>query len=123
MATQNRRDDGQFGEKMRDQDVLKAFDFETTADDPYLTVRQVTQALATHWDIEVTEEAVRSRLEQLCESDAVEKRTFGPGVAYRALLGPELADEVEARLSESEGELRREETVSHDDVWTDVDDE
>lgn len=83
---------------MRDQDILKAFDFETVPDDPYLTVKEVTQALATHWDIDVTDEAVRRRLEKMKEAGQVDKRSFGPSVAYRALVGPELSDEVKATV-------------------------
>jgi hypothetical protein len=101
MATQGRDDDGQFSEKIRDQDILKAFDFEATADDPYLTVGEVRDALAAHWDIHVTDEAVRHRLNQMTEDDRVAKRQFGPGVAYRALVGPEPSDEVKAVAEEA----------------------
>jgi hypothetical protein len=121
MATQDRNDSGQFEGKMRDQDILKAFDFEATAEDPYLTVSEVADALATHWGIEVTDEAVRTRLEQMRDDDTISKREFGPGVAYRALVGPELADDVEATLEETEGELEAGETTSHDDLWADAD--
>ena len=122
MATQNRNEDGEFVGKMRDQDILKAFDFEATAEDPYLTVSEVADALATHWEIDVTDEAVRFRLERMCENETVTKREFGPGVAYRALVGPKLADGIEASLEATEGELRSGETVSHDDLWSDLDD-
>lgn len=122
VATQDRNDSGQFDGKMRNQDILKAFDFEATADEPYLTVSEVSDALATHWDIDVTDEAVRVRLEKMCDDDTVARREFGPGVAYRALVGPELADEVETALDETEGELESGETTSHDDVWADLDD-
>jgi len=121
MATQDRNDSGQFEGKMRDQDILKAFDFEATAEDPYLTVSEVADALATHWGIEVTDEAVRTRLEQMRDDDTVSKREFGPGVAYRALVGPALADDVEANLEETDGELEAGETTSHDDLWADAD--
>ena len=120
MATQDRNDSGQFEGKMRDQDILKAFDFEATAEDPYLTVSEVADALATHWGIEVTDEAVRTRLEQMRDDDTISKREFGPGVAYRALVGPELADDVEATLEETESELEAGETTSHDDLWEDA---
>jgi len=121
MATQDRNDSGQFEGKMRDQDILKAFDFEATAADPYLTVSEVANALATHWDIDVTDEAVRTRLESMREDDTVAKRRFGPGVAYRALVGPELDDDIETAVEETEGELEAGETASHDAVWTDRD--
>ncbi|WP_246989639.1 helix-turn-helix domain-containing protein [Halorientalis marina] len=116
MATQDRDDNGQFEGKMRDQDILKAFDFEATAEDPYLTVSEVGDALATHWDIDVTDEAVRTRLEQMRDDDTIAKRRFGPGVAYRALVGPELSETTEAALEETTGELEAGETKSHKDV-------
>jgi len=94
MATQDRDDKGRFDEKVREQDILKAFDFEATVDDPYLTATEVTAALARHWDIDVTSEAVRTRLEQMREDDLLARRQFGPSVAYRALVGPRLSDEV-----------------------------
>jgi hypothetical protein len=122
MATQDRDDGGQFEGKMRDQDILKAFDFEATAEDPYLTVSEVGDALATHWDIDVTDEAVRTRLEQMRDDDTIAKRQFGPGVAYRALVGPELSETTEAALEETAGELESGETTSHEDVWADVED-
>jgi len=123
MATQDRNENGQFEGKMRDQDVLKAFDFEATADDPYLTVSEVVDALATHWDIDVTDEAVRTRLERMREDDLIAKRKFGPGVAYRALVGPRLADDVETAIENTDGELEAGATTSHDDVWPDRDDD
>lgn len=100
MATQHRDDDGRFGSKMRDQDILKAFDYEAADDDPYLTVSEVQQALAQHFDIEVSAEAVRVRLEDMRETDLVAKREFGPSVAYRALVAPELSEEAAATSDE-----------------------
>lgn len=98
MATQGRDERGRFDEKVGDQDLLKAFDFEATVDDPYLTVKEITVALATHWGIDVTTEAVRSRLDTMAEADLVTKRAFGPGVAYRANVGPRLSDETAAAV-------------------------
>jgi hypothetical protein len=115
MATQDRDDNGQFEGTMRDQDILKAFDFEATTEDPYLTVSEVGDALATHWDTDVTDEAVRTRLEQMRDDDTIAKRRFGPGVAYRALVGPELSETTEAALEETAGELEAGETKPHED--------
>jgi hypothetical protein len=103
MTTQDRDEDsGRYSEKMRDQDLLKAFDYEATVDDPHLTVREITDALAEHFDIDVTTEAVRARLERMCDGETVAKRDFGGAVAYRALVGPELSDEVKEELAERE---------------------
>lgn len=100
MATRNRDDRGQFSRKVQDQDILKTFDFEATDDDPFLTVSEVADALATHFGVDVTNETVRVRLEAMHDSGSVDRRQFGPGVAYRALVGPELAADVAARSDE-----------------------
>lgn len=100
MATRNRDERGLFSRKVRDQDILKAFDFGAGADDPFLTVAEVADALATHFGIEVSDEAVRVRLQTLVEAGDVDRRQFGPGVAYRALVGPEMAPEAAARSDE-----------------------
>jgi hypothetical protein len=121
MATQDRDEDGRFGEKMRDQDVLKAFDFETTDDDPYLTVSEVADALAEHWDVEVTNEAVRTRLERMRDDETVEKRRFGPGVGYRAAVAPRLAEDVAEAVAKTDDEPTTGETTSHDDLWERLD--
>lgn len=113
VVTRNRDSQGRFSDKFRDQDILKAFDFEATVDDPYLTVKEVNAALAEHWDIEVTDEAVRNRLEGMIESEQVAKRQFGPGVAYRALVGPRLAEDVAADI-ERRRETPRDEVVELD---------
>jgi DNA-binding Lrp family transcriptional regulator len=100
MATRNRDDRGQFSPKISDQDILKAFDFEARADDPFLTVSEVADALASHFGIDVSDEAVRVRLQAMLDAGDVDRREFGPGVAYRALVGPELADDVATRSDE-----------------------
>jgi pterin-4a-carbinolamine dehydratase len=119
MGTSDRNNRRQNDGEIRDQDLLKAFDFETTAEDPYLTVSEVADALATHWDIEVTNEPVRIRLEQMRDGDTISKRDFGSGVAYRSLVGPKLADDIETSIQESKGELEAGRTMSHEQVWVD----
>lgn len=119
MGSSDRNNRRQNEGAIRDQDILKAFDFEATAEDPYLTVSKVADALATHWDIEVANEAVRIRLEQMRDSDTISKREFDSGVAYRALVGPELADDIATSIQESEGELEAGRTMSHERVWVD----
>jgi hypothetical protein len=120
MATQDRDDSGHFTEKVTEQDLLKAFDFETTVEDPYLTVSEVTDALAKHWEIDVTGEAVRARLEQMRETDQIAKRDFGSSVAYRALVAPKLSDEVLAAVEETRDLDRDEyeagELTSHEEM-------
>lgn len=114
MSRQHRNDAGRFGEKMRDQDILKAFDFEATADEPYLMVSEVTDALARHWEIDVSEEAVRQRLADMVEREVVARREFGPSVAYRALVAPRLAEDVQVE-SDERRETPRDEFVALDE--------
>ncbi len=96
MSMQGRDDGGRFNEKVRDQDILKAFDYEATAGEPYLSAGEVTEALARHWEIRVSTETVRTRLERMIEDEKIARREFGAGVAYKALVGPRLAaDRVE----------------------------
>lgn len=108
MAAQNRDDRGQFSRKVRDQDILKAFDFEATVEDPFLTVSEIAEALATHFDIDVSDEAVRVRLQEMIDAGDLARREFGPSVAYRALVGPQLAADVADR-SEGRQETSRDE--------------
>lgn len=110
MASQGRDDQGQFSEKLRDQDLLLAFDFASTEDDPYLTVKEVKATLSRHFDIDVTDEAVRVRLDKMVERDQVAKREFGPAVAYRALAAPALDEDAVAAVAER-GQAARDEFV------------
>lgn len=75
MSNRLRDDSGRFTEKVTDQDLLTTFDFEATDEDPYLTVREVTDALATHWDINVTDEAVPNRLDAMVDAEQIVRRT------------------------------------------------
>ena len=111
MATRKRDDRGRFTRTVSDQDFLKVFDFEATDDDPYLTVSEIADALTTHFYLDVSDEAVRVRLEAMLDAGAVDRRKFGPSVAYRALIGPELAPEVAAR-SDDRQETPRDEFVA-----------
>lgn len=117
MTDRTRDDRGRFAEKVTDQDILKAFDFEASDEDPYLTVREVTDALATHWDVHVTDEAVRNRLDAMVEAEQLVKRTFSRNVvAYRALVGPRLAEEVAAEVDAVGDYEDQDGTVSLDEM-------
>lgn len=102
MSEPERDDHGRFSRKVSDQDILKAFDFEATVEDPYLTVRELRQALAEHFDVDVTVEAVRYRLDGMTDDETIAKRDFGGAVAYRALVGPRLAPEIAEELAAEE---------------------
>lgn len=75
----------------REQDLLKTFDVAASADNPFLTVSEITDTLASQFDIEVSENAVRARLREMTDEGDIARRQFGPHVAYRAVVGPKLA--------------------------------
>lgn len=113
MGGPQRRDTvGRFDTKLREQDLLKVFDYETTLEEPYLTVREIQIALERHFDIEVSDQTVRNHLNTMRETGDVSKRDFGSAVAYRAEVAPELADDVELNTYTRRG---------HDDLWDELD--
>ncbi|WP_420182866.1 helix-turn-helix domain-containing protein (plasmid) [Haloarcula sp. KBTZ06] len=113
-------DDGTFGSKLTEQDVLKAFDYETGPKEPMLTTSEITDALAKHFDIEVSSETVRRRLGEMESDGKVVSKKFGARAkGWAALVAPELSDSVKADIEATEGELERGETVSHDELFGD----
>lgn len=118
MAAQNGDDDNRFSEEMHTQDILKAFDYETTVDEPSLSASEVTDALAEHFDIHVTDEAVRGRLTRMSDGVLVGEQRFGPATAYRALVAPELSDEVKhavEKMTDYE-DVGESEVTTHDEL-------
>jgi len=106
--------------ELTEQDVLKAFDYETTVEEPMLTVVEIADALAKHFDIEVGNEVIRCRLramesDELVASEGTEDST----VEWTALVAPRLSDEVLADAEAAEGEFERGETVSLDELTDD----
>ncbi|RLM84099.1 helix-turn-helix domain-containing protein [Haloarcula sp. Atlit-7R] len=109
--------------ELTEQDVLKAFDYETTVDAPMLTVAEVADALAEHFEIEVSSEVIQCRLREM-ESDELvaSEGTENSTVEWTALVAPRLSDEVLADVEAVEGELERGETVSLDELPDDLTD-
>lgn len=105
-------------EKMHTQDILKAFDYETTVDEPSLSASEVTNALAEHFDIHVTDEAVRVRLTRMSDDGLVGRQRLGPATAYRALVAPELSDEVKHAVEETTDYEKRgeSEVTTHEEL-------
>lgn len=109
---QDRDDQGQFGPKMTEQDILKAFDY---AADPMVTAKEVRDLLDEEFGIGVTSEAVRNRLQQLEGDGLVRSKQFGArAVGWQALVAPRLS-EVAAERSVERGESPRDEFVSLED--------
>lgn len=109
---QRRDDRGQFGPKMSDQEVLKAFDY---AEDPMVTAGEVRDLLEEEVGVVVTKEAVRNRLKQLEGEGLVRSKEFGArAVGWHALVAPRLSEEAADR-SEERRETAREEFVPLDD--------
>ncbi|MDS0280012.1 helix-turn-helix domain-containing protein [Halomicroarcula sp. S1AR25-4] len=117
MSNKVHDDDGTFGSKLTEQDILKAFDYETSPDEPMLTAGEITDALAEHFDIAVSSETVRRRLGEMESDGIVASKTFGARAkGWTALVGPRLADEIAAesdRIAE-EGEFTPLEDVADD---------
>lgn len=109
---QDRDDRGQFGPKMTEQDILKAFD---SAEDPMVTAGEVRDVLDEEFGVEVTSEAVRTRLRQLEDEGLVRSKRFGArAVGWQALVAPRLSANA-AERSEERRETPREEFVSLED--------
>ncbi|AAV44266.1 unknown (plasmid) [Haloarcula marismortui ATCC 43049] len=106
--------------ELTEQDVLKAFNYETTVEAPMLTVAEIADALAKHFDIEVGNEIIRCRLREM-ESDELvaSEGTEDSTVEWTALVAPRLSDEVLADAEAAEGEFERGETVSLEELTDD----
>ncbi|AAV44457.1 hypothetical protein BDK61_4286 [Haloarcula quadrata] len=114
MSERVHNDDGTFGSKLTEQDVLKAFDYKTGPEEPMLTTKEITDALAEHFDIEVSSETVRRWLGEMESDGKVASKKFGASaVGWTALVGPRLADDVAA---EADRRLEEEEFVSLDEA-------
>lgn len=118
MSNRARNDSGKYTDKLTQQDVLKAFDYETTAETPMLTTKEINNALNDHFGIVVSSETVRRRLREMEADELVASKKFGASaVGWTALVAPELSDSVKADIEATEGELEHGETVSHDDLF------
>jgi hypothetical protein len=108
---QDRDDRGQFGPKMTEQDILKAFDY---AEDPMVTTTEVRDLLDEEFGIAVTGEAVRNRLQQLEAEGLVRSKQFGArAVGWQGQVAPRLSGGT-AERSEERRETPRGEFVSLD---------
>jgi hypothetical protein len=117
MSDRDRDDTGEYTEKLTEQDLLKAFDYETTAAKPMLTVSDLVAALAEHFDIEVSDQTVRRHLREMDADEVVASKQFGASaVGWTALVGPRLAEDVQSKVDQA----RHEDTVSLQEVADDV---
>ncbi len=91
--SQGRDEAGRFDETVSDQEILKVFDYE---DDPVLTVSEVATGLQ-QFDIQLTTEGVRRRLQTMADAGLVARKTLGArAVGWWAEVAPELDTETEA---------------------------
>lgn len=101
---QPRSEGGRFGEKVREQDILKTFDY---ADEPVLTAREIADQLP------ISRVAVTTRLEAMRENGLVGKKQTGArAVAWWAEVAPAPSAETLRDIEATEGELERGETTS-----------
>ncbi|EMA31458.1 MULTISPECIES: winged-helix domain-containing protein [Haloarcula] len=114
MADRVHDDDGTFGSKLTEQDLLKAFDYECTREEPMLTAGEITDALAERFDINVSSETVRRRLGEMEDDGLVAGKKFGAHAkGWTAVYAPELAEDVAA---EADRRLEEEDTVPMEEV-------
>lgn len=117
MINRIHNDDGTFGSKLTEQDILKTFDYETSPEEPMLTTGEITDALVEHFSIDVSSETVRRRLGEMESGGVVASKRFGARAKrWTALVGPRLADDIAAesdRIAE-EGEFTSLEDVTDD---------
>ncbi|MEZ3145222.1 winged-helix domain-containing protein [Halobaculum sp. MBLA0143] len=95
--SQGRDDAGRFNETVSDQEILKIFDYE---DDPVLTAEEVATGLQ-RFDVQLTTEGVRRRLQTMADAGLVSRKTLGArAVGWWAEVAPELGIETEAVVDE-----------------------
>lgn len=106
-----RDDEGRFSEKVRDQELLKVFEY---ADDPMLAAKEVADGLHTHFGVEATSEAVRRRLTDMEEEGLVASKDFGArATGWHAVVAPALDEDVAATV-ETRRDTDRDEFVALD---------
>lgn len=104
--------------ELTEQDLLKVFDYEITAEAPVLTVDEIADALAEHFGIEVSNKVIQCRLGEMESNNKVVRKTFSTRLeGWTALVAPKLSDSVTADVEATEGELEQGETVSHDELF------
>jgi hypothetical protein len=116
-VTENARDtDGRFSRKLTEQDLLKVFDYETDAEEPMLTASEIVTALREHFDINVSDETVRRRLESMEAEGMVSSKRFGArAVGWAALVAPRIDPDVAADADEL-ADADRDEYTALDDL-------
>jgi DNA-binding transcriptional regulator YhcF (GntR family) len=89
MSEQQRDDEGKFGEKVTNQDVLKAFD---AADAPVMTANELAGKLS------VSRSTMNRRLDIMRDADLVDRKETGArAVAWWATVAPRLSPEARRR--------------------------
>lgn len=95
-GNQPREGGGKYGEKVTEQDILKAFDY---SDDPFLTTTELAEELP------VSRQAVAYRLEQMREKGLVDKKKTGArGAGWWAEVAPRLSEEAQHRADSADRE-------------------
>jgi hypothetical protein len=114
--SENARDTGgRFSKKLTEQDLLKVFDYETNNEEPMLTASEIVTGLHEHFDIDVSGETVRRRLESMEEEGTVSSKRFGArAVGWTALVAPRLDPDVAAEADELADADRDEYTALED---------
>lgn len=102
--SQPRKGGGEFGEKVTEQDILKAFD---AVDEPFMTASEIANQLP------VSRQAVNYRLRDMLEKELVgRKKTGARSVGWWSNVAPAPSAETLRDIEATEGELERGETTS-----------
>jgi phenylalanyl-tRNA synthetase beta subunit len=113
MSDRTRDSSGQYSGKVTEQDILKAFDYETDPTEPMLKVSEIVTSLREHFGIDVSGETVRRHLRSMEESGDVASKEFGArAVGWTALVAPSVSPDIAA---ESDARRDSEEFVSLDE--------
>lgn len=100
---------GEFGEKVTEQEILKAFD---ATEDPFLTAGELAEELP------VSRQALHHRLDQMREKGLVDKKTTGARAAgWWATVAPRLDPDITARAEAAD----REDAISLEELESEFD--
>jgi DNA-binding Lrp family transcriptional regulator len=123
MSEKARDDAGQYSSKVTDQDILKVFDFETSSEEPMLKTSEIVNGLVEHFDIHVSGETVRRRLEKMQEEGLVASKQFGArAVGWTALVAPALSKEIEQSIEQTPdyADVADDELTTHEELKEDL---
>lgn len=108
MSESDRDDQGRFTENVTNQDILKEFD---RAEAPFLTAPELAEGLP------ITRQGATYRLQRMRDDGLVDRKETGArSVGWWATVAPAPSDETVSDIEATEGELKRGDTISQDEM-------